>query len=33
MLNKQAYFDLNNIVMMSIYQDGKLIKGWDITEI
>ena len=33
MVNKHAYFDFNNLVMMSIYQDDKLIKGWDITEI
>ena len=30
MLNKQAFFDFKNILMMSICQDGKFIKGWDI---
>ena len=29
MLNKQAFFDFKNIIMMSICQDGKLIRGWD----
>ena len=29
MLNKQAFFDFKNIVMMFICQDGKLVKDWD----
>ena len=29
MLNKQAFFDFKNILMMSICQDGKFIKEWD----
>ena len=33
MLNKQAFFDFKNIFMMSICQDGKLVKGWDIITI
>ena len=30
MLNKQSFFDLSNIFMMPLYQDGKLVKGWDV---
>ena len=30
MLNKQAFFDFNNLL---ICQDGKFIKGWDIIAI
>ena len=30
MRNKQAFFDFKNIFMMSICEDGKLVKGWDI---
>ena len=33
MLNKQAFFDFKNILMMSICQDGKFIKGWDVIAI
>ena len=33
MLNKEAFFDLKNIFMMSICQDDKLVKGWDIITI
>ena len=29
-LNKQAFFHFKNIFMMTICQDGKLLKGWDI---
>ena len=29
-LNKQAFFDFKNILMMFIWQDGKLIEEWDI---
>ena len=32
-LNKQAFFDFKNIRMMSIWQDGKFIKGRDIIAI
>ena len=28
-LNKQAFFDFKNMLIMSICQDGKFIKGWD----
>ena len=31
--NKQAFFDFKNILMLSICQDGKIIKGWDIVAI
>ena len=30
MLNKQSFFDLSNIFMMPLCQDGKLVKGWDV---
>ena len=33
MLNEQAFFDFKNIFMMSICQDGKLVKGWDVIAI
>ena len=32
-LTKQAFFDFKNIFMMSICQDSKLVKGWDIIAI
>ena len=32
-LNKQAFFDFKNIFMISICQDGKLVKRWDIITI
>ena len=31
--NKQTFFDFKNIFMMSICQDRKLVKGWDIIAI
>ena len=30
-LNNQAFLDFKNIFMMSICQDGKLVKKWDFT--
>ena len=30
MLNEQAFFNFKNTFVMSICQDGKLIKGWNI---
>ena len=30
MLKKQAFLDFKNIFMMPKYQDGKLVKVWDI---
>ena len=30
-LNKQAFFNLKNVFMMFICQDGNLVNEWDIT--
>ena len=32
-LNEQAFFDFKNVFMMSIYQDGKLVKLQDVIAI